>query len=295
MGDHDEPAAVRLEVVAQPDDRVRVEVVRRLVEEQRLDPGEQDARELDAAALTTGQRAQRLAEHAVVEAEVARDAVRLALGGVPAGGEEARLELGVALHGGLVRLDVGARHRALGLAHLAHAPVEAARREHAVHRDDVEVARARVLRQVADVVAARDLPRRRLGLPRERLGQGRLAGAVAPDEADPVAGGDLEGGLVQEHAGADAQLDAVSGDHGRVLSGGAGARRRPSPGRSAGGSSWGRVRAPRRPGLVDSTGARRRVPPHSAGGTCGAAARHRDRARTAVGHPHQDAWRAARR
>src|SRR5690606_41425835 len=63
--------------------RSGVEVVRRLVEEQRLHAGEEDARELDAAALPAGQRAQRLAEHTVVEAEVARDAVGLALGRVP--------------------------------------------------------------------------------------------------------------------------------------------------------------------------------------------------------------------
>ena len=193
-------------------------MVRRLVEEQRLDAGEEDARELDAAALATGQRAQRLAEHAVVETEVARDAVRLALGRVPARREEPRLELGVALHRGLVGLRVRARHRALGLAHLAHDPVEVARREDPVERDDVEVAGARVLRQVADVVAARDLARRGLGLAREGLGQGRLAGAVAADEADPVARGDLERRLVQQDAGADAQLDAVGGDHVQVLS-----------------------------------------------------------------------------
>ncbi len=54
--------------------------------------------------------------------------------------------------------------------------------------------------------------------PARVLGQGRLAGAVAADEADPVARGDLERRLVQQDAGADAQLDAVGGDHVQVLS-----------------------------------------------------------------------------
>ena len=69
VADHDQPALVGLEELAQPDDRVGVEVVGRLVEQQRLGAGEQDPRQLDATALAARQRAQRLAEHAVLDPE----------------------------------------------------------------------------------------------------------------------------------------------------------------------------------------------------------------------------------
>src|SRR6202042_2821321 len=72
VADDQEPAAVVLEVVAQPDDRVRVQVVGRLVEQQRLRVGEQDAGQLDPAALATGQRVQRLLQHPVGQPEGGR-------------------------------------------------------------------------------------------------------------------------------------------------------------------------------------------------------------------------------
>src|SRR3712207_7443249 len=51
------------EEALEPADRVGVEVVGRLVEQQGLGVGEEDPGELDAAALTTGQRPQRLEQH----------------------------------------------------------------------------------------------------------------------------------------------------------------------------------------------------------------------------------------
>ena len=139
--------------------------------------------------------------------------LRLALGGVPAGRVEPGLEPRVALHRVVAHVVVGARHRTLGLAHRAHDLVEAARREDAVHRERVEVTRARILRQVADLPGADDLPARGLGLPRQRLGECRLARAVASDQTDPVPGGDAERRLLEQHACADAQLDGLGSDH----------------------------------------------------------------------------------
>ena len=95
----------------------------------------------------------------------------------------------------------------------AHDLVETAGAQHAVHRELLEVAGARVLRQVADVAGADDLAARRLRLAREGLGQGRLAGAVATDQPDPVAGRDAERRLLEQHTCADAQLDSLGGDH----------------------------------------------------------------------------------
>ena len=71
MADHDQPALVRLEELAQPDDRVGVEVVGGLVEQQGLGAGEEDPGQLDAAALTTRQGLERLAEDPLLDAEAA--------------------------------------------------------------------------------------------------------------------------------------------------------------------------------------------------------------------------------
>ncbi len=84
MADDDEAALVAAQEVAQPDDRVGVEVVRRLVEQQRVRAAEQDSGQLDPAALAARERAQRLAEHPVGEAETCRDRRRLGLGRVAA-------------------------------------------------------------------------------------------------------------------------------------------------------------------------------------------------------------------
>ena len=57
VGDHHQAALVVAQELAQPADRVGVEVVGRLVEQQRLGPGEQDAGELDPTSLAARERA----------------------------------------------------------------------------------------------------------------------------------------------------------------------------------------------------------------------------------------------
>ena len=73
VGDHDQAALVAGEEAAQPGDRVGVEVVGRLVEQQDAAAGlagvaEQDAGQLDAAALAAGEGADGLGEHPVGQA-----------------------------------------------------------------------------------------------------------------------------------------------------------------------------------------------------------------------------------
>ena len=214
VADHDEPAAVAGQEAAQPDDRVGVEVVGRLVEQQRLGVGEQDAGQLDAATLTAGQRAQRLGEHPVGQAQVAADPGGVALGGVPAHGGELVLEPAVAAHR-LVALGVvgGLGHGHLRLGELVLQDVEAAAGQHPVAGGDVEVAAARVLRQVADLADDVDLAGVRDPLPRQGGERGGLAGAVAPDQADAVTGLHAESGVADEDAGAGAELEAGRRDH----------------------------------------------------------------------------------
>ena len=113
-------------------------------------------RQLDAAALTAGQRAQRLGQDALGQAEARADAARLALGGVPAERGEPLLELAVAadrlVAGGVVG-DLG--HDRLLLLQIGEQRVETARREHPVAGQHVEVALSGILRQVADLTGPR--------------------------------------------------------------------------------------------------------------------------------------------
>ncbi len=159
---------------------------------------------------------QGLAQHPVGQAERGGDGGGLGLGGVSALGEELRLQALVLLHRLLAGGALAVRHPLLVLPHLAQDLVETAGREDAVTRQDLEVPGARVLGQVADLAAAGDGAAGRRPLTRQALGEGRLARAVAADQADAVALGDTEGGGLDEDAGAGTQLDAGSGDHGKT-------------------------------------------------------------------------------
>ena len=149
------------------------------------------------------------AEHAVGQAQVGADAGGVALGGVPAHGGELVLEPAVAAHR-LVPLVVVGRlgHGHLRLDELVLQDVEAAAGQHAVAGGDVEVAAARVLRQVPDLADDVDLAGVRDALPRQRGEGGGLAGAVAADQADAVARLHAEGGVADEDAGAGTKLEA---------------------------------------------------------------------------------------
>ena len=170
VADHDQPALVRLEELAQPDDRVGVEVVGRLVEEQRLGAGEQDPGQLDAAPLATGEGAQRLGHQPVLDPEGRRDLRGLGLGGVPAAGVEVGVRALVAPHRPLADGRVVAAHLLLGRAQPAYDGVEAARGQDPLAHRHLGVAGARVLRQVADGAGRVDLTRTRAG--RRRRGCG---------------------------------------------------------------------------------------------------------------------------
>ena len=155
VADHHEPAPVRLQEVAQPDDRVGVEVVGRLVQQQRLRAGEQDPGQLHPAPLAAGQGLQRLREDPVLDAEAVRDRRGLRLRGVPAAGVQLGVGPRVAAHRPVAYVVVVAAHLGLRLAQLAHHLVQAARGQDPVAGDDVGVADPRILRQVADLSGRR--------------------------------------------------------------------------------------------------------------------------------------------
>ena len=189
--------------------RVGVEVVGRLVEQQRggragagVGRREQDAGQLDPAALAAGQRPQRLGQDPVGQAEARADPAGLALGGVAAERGEPLLELAVAadrlVPGGVVG-DLG--HQRLLLLQIGEQGVEAARRQHPVAGQHVEVALAGILWQIADLAGAVDGARVGLALAGQDAHGGGLARAVAPDQADAVAGLDAQCRALGEPAG----------------------------------------------------------------------------------------------
>ena len=166
VADDEQRAAVRAQEADEPLLGVVVEVVGRLVEQQQVAAREEDARELDPAALATGQRVDGEVEPAVGEAEAGRDAAHLRLGRVAARVAELLLgarELGdVAL--GRVLLDAEAQ-----LLDPLRGDVEPAPGEHVREAGVVDAGAAgrRVLGEVAEGVGAQR-PRRRRPRPRRR-------------------------------------------------------------------------------------------------------------------------------
>ena len=75
------------------------------------------------------------------------------------------------------------------------------------------IARARILRQIAEFTGPVDATGGREKVSGEHLGQRGLAGAVATHQTDLVAVADAERDVRHEHAGAHADLEIVHGEH----------------------------------------------------------------------------------
>jgi hypothetical protein len=214
VGDHHEPPAEGAQEVAQPHDRVGVEVVGGLVEQQCLGAGEQDAGQLDAAALATRQGPQRLGHQPVGDPERLGDLGGLRLGGVAATGVQLAVGRRVAPHAPVLDRGVGRRHLELGRAQPAYDVVQPARGEDPLADGHVEVAGAGVLRQVSHLPGRLDPAGGRQPLAREDLGEGGLAGAVAPHQPDLVTRRDTEADVCHQEPRPSANFQLVSGDHG---------------------------------------------------------------------------------
>ena len=188
-------------------------MVRRLVQQQGLGPREQDASELDPTTLAARERVQGLPEDALVECRGCWRCGRPPTRRRIPERRELSLESRVASHRRVARLVDRRCHRTLGLPHAGDHLVQPAGRQDAVEGQHVEVAGAGVLRQVPDLPAARDRACRGLSFAGEHLREGRLAGTIAADQADPVAGTDAERHVLHENAGTNAQFDTVGRDH----------------------------------------------------------------------------------
>ena len=144
-----------------------------------------------------GEGADRQVEPILLQPEPGRDAAHLALGRVAAVEPELLLGAGEAAHrplgGVLLHLDAQ-------LLDAHHGLVEAAARQDVAHAGGgvVDAVEARVLGQVAEAAGAvDDAGVGRLGAA-QHLEQARLAGAVAADQPDLVAGADREAGSLED-------------------------------------------------------------------------------------------------
>ena len=190
VGDRDDRALVLLEVLLEPGHRLGVEVVRRLVEQQQVGRGEQQAAERDAAALTAGELGdvgvggrQAQGVHRLVELRVEVPRVR---------GVDLLLDPRE-LVGGLVGVVRGELVEAVEQrAGLRDAVLDVA-------ADVLGLVELRLLLEQADARAGREL---RLAavlgvLPRHDPQERRLAGAVEAQHADLGAGEEGERDVLQ--------------------------------------------------------------------------------------------------
>ena len=99
--DHD-AAGEGLDPVAQPDDRIVVEVVRGFVQEQDVRVGEEYAGKLDPASLATGEGIEGLIEHPIFKPQRMRNLRCLGIGRPTAGVRKLLVELHVTFHGALL-------------------------------------------------------------------------------------------------------------------------------------------------------------------------------------------------
>ena len=196
-------------------------MVGRLVEQQRrrfgAGVGEQDARQFDAPPLAAGQRAP-AAGRAPDRADRgsrryapprSRPRTRRARRSAPPAAVAAQ-------QSGVVR-RLGELHLCLG--DVGDERVEPASGQHPVAGEHLEVAGARVLREVADRPGAINASGVRQRLAGEHTQACRLAGAVAPDEPDAVSGLHAQRRRLEQDASAGAQLEVSGSDHQQVLLG----------------------------------------------------------------------------
>jgi len=199
VADDEERAAVRAQEAEQPRLGVDIEVVGRLVEQERVGAGEEDAGQLDAAPLTTGEHPEREVEPVGAEPQARGESTRLALGLVAA--LHAELFLGARVAGDVPFARIFF-HRDAQLLDPLPVLVDPATGQHVGHRRaSVEHAGdAGVLREVAEAALAHDLAARGRVRAAEHPKQAGLAGTVAPDQTDLVLGHDGERRVLEQEA-----------------------------------------------------------------------------------------------
>ncbi len=210
---HDEQrTAVAAQELHEPRLGVGVEVVRRLVEEEHVATGVEDAGQLHPAALAARQHAEGQVQAIGAQPQAGGDAADLGLGGVAAVVAELVFGLGEAGDVGVARVLL---HLDPQLLDAGHGLVEAAARQDVLdggaavqHAGD-----AGVLGQVPEPADAGDRAGHRGGRPAQDPQQARLAGPVAADEADLVPGAHGEGGVGHNQTPTDLHAETAGHEH----------------------------------------------------------------------------------
>ena len=222
VGDEQDAAGEVGQEPGQPALGVGVQVVGRLVQQQRGRLAEQHPGQLDPAPLATRQPRQRPVEPAGRDAEAGRDPPGLGLRPVAALGLEPLLEPGEPLDGPVAGAGVGALvDPAPRLLQLVARPVQPAGREQPGQAGRGR-GRRRLLGQPGQLPDQGDgrVPSRG-GPLADRPQQARLAGPVGADQPDDVAGSDGEARLGDQQAVPDLDGQVHDSEHeGTVLAGG---------------------------------------------------------------------------
>ena len=191
----------------QPDQRVQVQVVGGLVEQQQVARAHQRARELQPHAPAAREAVDRQIQLADPEAQAEQQRLRTRAGVEGAGFGQARMGLadGVAVAAGLGLGQRGARGHQRRVA-----------LEHELGRAGLGL--GHVLRDLGDAPARRHLDV--AGVRVQPVGQQReqrgLARAVAPDQRGLLAGLERERGVVEHELRAATQRDVLELEHGKV-------------------------------------------------------------------------------
>ena len=192
VGHEDDGGVDRLEALLEPLERLHVEVVGRLVEQQQVGVAGQRAGQRSAGELAARERAQRAVEVGDLEAEAADHAERALAPVVAAGVLEPGLGAPVLVVGLLVAGAVGHLLLELGQPLLDRDQVGAAG-QHVVAQGQVAVARrALVVQGDAGVLLEDELAAVDPGLAGEHAQQRGLARAVAPGQGHALAALELE-------------------------------------------------------------------------------------------------------
>ena len=208
-GDEERPGPAA-QVLLEPLDRADVQVVGRLVEQQQVGIGDDEARERGARLLAAGDRRGRPRPFVAREPEPGQRLVHALVERVAAEDVEAVLEVGVVGAAGvtlvLEALELHGHPLEMRRA-MAHGGPE-------VRRGHERLVEVRLLAEEAEAQAAlaRGDATVRLVDARRDPEQRRLAGAVRPDQAHALAGGDRRGDLVEDHERADLADDPLEPD-----------------------------------------------------------------------------------
>ena len=213
---HEQRAGSRFQEAFEPDDRLDVEMVGRLVHQQHVGLAEQHARHGHAHLPAARQRADVAVDPLVVEPEAVEHLARLGLERVAA---EVLVFL---LHFAEAREDrihlvrrVGVAHRVIELLELVMQVADAAAAENRFVEHRAAGHLLDVLAEVADGQLLRDRDVAFVGhfLAGDHPEQRRLAGSVRADEADFLAGVELERRVDEENLPAVLLADAGQRDH----------------------------------------------------------------------------------